>query len=876
MTVATPKPVRRHQFANGLEVLLREDHAAPIVSCWVFYRVGSRNELPGQTGSSHWVEHMQFKGTGRLAKGQIFRDVSRVGGTLNALTSHDWTAYYETVPADHLDLPLSIEADRMVNSVFDPAETEAERTVILSERQGAENQPPYLLYEETTGAAFRAHPYRHAVIGHETDLRAISRDDLYAHYRHFYRPDNAVVVLVGHFAADDALARIERAFGDLPAGNQPGPRIAVEPPQVAERRVILRRPAPTGYLRMAYRVPGARHPDTPALLVLDAILSGGKPLGLGGGGGMGRSARLYRALVAGGLARSAGSDVGLHVDPYLLTVAATALPGVEPGRLEEAAERELERLVAQPVPATELARATKQVNAQYVYSAEGVTNQAFWLGFMEIVDRAERADALVAELEAVAADDLQRVAAAYLQPDQRTVGWLVPDGSNGARAERETAASPNFGLWGLTRNGPRVTKFERDVLPNGTVVIGQPRPEDPSLSVRLRFAGGAVAEPADKPGAALLTARSLLRGTSKRTFEAINAFTDDLGAAISADAGRHEVEISVKCLAADLDAMLALAIEIAADPTFPPEEVERVRRQIATGIREADQDTRATADRLVRRQLFPPPHPLGRRIAGDLDTIETLTRADLVAYAARHLGPNQLTVAIAGGFADVSAAASAVERALAGWDRQAAAPVEAPPPPDRIGASRVSAAIPSKSQADVALGLTTVSRGDPDYYAVDTANLILGRLGLMGRLGATVRDRQGLAYYASSGLEAGREGSVWVARAGVDPANIHRAIGSVLDELGRLAAERVAAEELADAKSYLVGILPLALETNDGVAATLLNIEYFGLGLDYVDRYPGIIRALTREDVQRAAQLHLTAERVAIAVAGPQSDPPAS
>src|SRR5215204_1633553 len=182
------------RLSNGLGVLLQEDHSAPIASIWTWYRVGSRNELPGKTGISHWVEHMQFKGTPRLEKGQIFRDVSRVGGTLNALTSHDWTAYFETLPVGEIGLSLRIESDRMINSLYAPDEVESERTVILSERQGAVNNPGYVLYEEVAGSALRAHPYRHTVIGYESDLRQISRDDLFAHYQRFYHPANAFIV----------------------------------------------------------------------------------------------------------------------------------------------------------------------------------------------------------------------------------------------------------------------------------------------------------------------------------------------------------------------------------------------------------------------------------------------------------------------------------------------------------------------------------------------------------------------------------------------------------------------------------------------------------------------------------------------------------
>ena len=210
----------RERLANGLDVFLVEDHSAPIATFWTWYRVGSRNELPGLTGISHWVEHMQFKGTERIAKGQIFGDVSRIGGTLNALTSQDWTAYHETLPVAQLDLSLTIESDRMSNSLFDTAEVDSERTVILSERQGSENRPGFALYEEVAGTAFRAHPYRHMVIGYEGDLRMMTRNDLYDHYRRHYHPGNAFIVSVGDFSAPELLERIQRKFGDIAQGTQ--------------------------------------------------------------------------------------------------------------------------------------------------------------------------------------------------------------------------------------------------------------------------------------------------------------------------------------------------------------------------------------------------------------------------------------------------------------------------------------------------------------------------------------------------------------------------------------------------------------------------------------------------------------------------------
>ena len=869
-------------LTNGLRVFLREDHGAPIASFWTWYRVGSRDEPPGLTGASHWVEHMQFKGTPNLAKGQIFGDVSRVGGSLNALTSHDWTAYYETLPVERLDLAIGIESDRMLNSLFDPEETESERTVILSERQGARNNPTYLLYEEVVGAAFRAHPYRHMVIGHESDLRTMTRDDLYHHYRRYYHPGNAFVVAVGDFSAEELFERIERAFAPLPAGVAPPVVRAVEPEPVAERRITLRRPAPTSYLRMAYRTPNARDPDTAALLVADAVLSGGKALGLGGGGAMGRSSRLYRALVASGLARGAGSDVGLSLDPYLLMIGVTALPGTDSGSIEATVDEELARLRKEEVPEEELRRALKQVRAQYVYSAEGVTNQAFWLGQMEIVDRHGRADTFVEELERVTAEDVQRVAGKYLDPAVRTVGWLLPDvaGDGGSEVVGDTTTiSPAnfapFHRWSWSV-GPSAASpprgrppFERAVLPNRLVVLGQARPVEPSVVVRFRLHAGAVHDPEGRDGLAAFAARMLPRGTEGRSFARLNETTDALGASLSVDAGRHFVELGVRCLREDLPTLLDLAAEVLRQPRFPEEEIEKVRNELLSGIREADNDTRSSADRALRRLLYPAPHPYGRRTAGELHTVAAINRDDLVAFHRSRYGAAATTVAVVGGIPDVPTAVELVASRFGDWLDEPAPAVPIAPPPSQPAGQRADVSIRGKAQADIAVGFPTLSRVDPAYDAFDTANLILGRLGLMGRLGDSVRDRQGLAYYAFSQVEADRSGSLWVSRAGVDPDNVERAVSSIGSEVRRLGSEHVSAEELADAKSYLTGVLPLALESNGGVAATLLSIEHYDLGLDYLDRYPQRIAALSAADLLAAVRAHLDPDRLAIAVAGP-------
>lgn len=866
-------PTYEQTLGNGLKLLLREDHTAPICSVWTWYRVGSRNELPGKTGLSHWVEHMQFKGTPTLTKGQIFRDVSRVGGTLNALTSQDWTAYFETVPKDKIDLALRIEADRMVNSLFTPEEVESERTVILSERHGSENNPGFALYEEVVGAAFQAHPYRHMVIGHEADLHAITRDDLYEHYRRYYQPHNAFVVAVGDFDAPGLAAEIDAAFKAVTPGSvAPNPVQVVEPTPRGERRVRLEMPSGVPYFRVAFHAPAARSAGLAPLLVMEAILSGGQPMGFGGGGAMGRSSRLYRSLVASGIARSAASDMSITVDPFLFQIGVTGLPDSDLARVEEIVTENLDRLRLEPVADEELSRALRQIEAQYVYSSEGITSQAYWLGHWEIVDKWSRAETFLEEVGAVTAEDVQRVANEVLRADRRTVGWLVPSRTGSAAEDGGATAvfvvPHSWGVDGSTatsRSEPGA--FERTTLSNGIVLLGQDRPTSRSVVLRARLPAGSIHD--TRPGIGYLTGRSTLRGSAGRTYEEISDLTDQLGSSISIDVGREFVEARVRCLRDDLPVMTELLAQTLFSPDFPDEEVERVKAEQLAAIAEADYDTRATADRLMRRAVYPVPNPLGRRVLGEKDLVDGMSAADVRAHHSEAFAPDAMTIAIVGGISGFDRAVGQLEQAFHHWQPRGARKVR----PDLARTSdaglRIEESIPGKTQSDIAAGVATISRLHPDFYALDLANLVLGRLGLMGRLGAEVRDRAGLAYYVFSQLEPRTDGSLWSVRAGVAPENVERAIEAITRELTRLRTEPLDIDEIRDAKSYLIGVLPLALESHDGVAATLLAIEEYGLGLDYLQRYPGIIAAVTSEDVLRAAHEQLPHDQIVIAVAQP-------
>jgi zinc protease len=373
--------VHRARLRNGLLVLLKEIHAAPLISLWTWYRVGSRNEHAGRTGISHWVEHMQFKGSPAFPAGSLDRAVSREGGVWNAMTWLDWTAYYETLPADRVDLGLRLEADRLTNSSFAPKEVAAERTVIISERQGYENEPTFRLSEEVQAAAFRVHSYHHEVVGDVADLSSMSRDDLYNHYRTYYVPNNALVAVAGDFSARVMLDRIRQLFGGIAAGEPPPQAARTEPAQKGERRVTVEGPGETAFVEVAFHAPAATDPDFFPMVVLDSVLAGPSNFNMFSGGISNKTSRLYRALVETELAAGVSGGLAATMDPYLYSITATVRNGKTPEQVLAALDAELRRATDEPIRREEMERAVKQARAIFAYGSETVTNQAFWMGY---------------------------------------------------------------------------------------------------------------------------------------------------------------------------------------------------------------------------------------------------------------------------------------------------------------------------------------------------------------------------------------------------------------------------------------------------------------------------------------------------------------
>ena len=878
-------------LTNGLTILSKEVHAAPVVYFSVYYKVGSRNEVSGQTGLSHILEHMMFKGTRDLPPGSIDHLFQSNGGQINASTGPDFTEYHEEVAADRLELAAHIEADRMENSQFDPAELAHEMTVVRSELEGDNNSPGYDLYSNVfEPAAFTAHPYHWPVIGWRTDVEAVAnrRDIIYGYYRRHYLPNNAVVVMVGDFDTKKALAVCQKYFGVYPAGTLEQRTITPEPPQRGERRVILKRPGTTPQLLIGYHVPATGDPDHLVFDVVSQILSGG------------RSARLYQDLVEKGLAQSAGAGSSDQRDPSLFEFDATPSAGVAVPVVEKALEDEVVKMQATPVSGEELARAVRQISANFVYQNDSVSAQAGQLGTYAAINQPRYLDTYLDKIKRVTPADVQRVAKQYLTVDNRTVAAFDPQPLPPGAAPPPPPVVDNFGsskpvtdprqkavLAALDKsfNGPtqaaktvQVVKPTRVVLPNGMVVIVQENHANKTVALNGLVRAGSLYDPDGKFGLAGTTAAMLGRGAGGKTALELALALESVGANVGVGAATEAANISGTSLSQDFPLLLTTLADELRRPTFPADQLERLRAQTLSGIEEARQDTGGTggagsqAEIAFAQAIYPKGHPYW---APSLDqsalAAKALTRDDLVNFHRTYYRPDT-TVLVVVGDVNTQDVVRQMQAAFGDWAKPASpapallipdvpAPTTAPKPQIIV--------LPDAPQTSLLFGYNGgLKRDSPDFYAAQIMDYVVGGDTFGSRLGKIIRDQNGLAYSVYSSLDAQHGSGPFQVFVGANPKNATRALSLLRQTLSQVRQYGITPDEVRQAKLYLTGEYPLRLETNAGVAGQLAAAEDYNLGLDYIQKRADYYNAVTPAQVNAATQKYLRPDEGVLIIAG--------
>ncbi len=846
--------------ANGLTVLTVPTPVAPVATFCVVYKVGSRNEVTGQTGATHLLEHLMFKGTERFNRDrgtEIARMLQRVGASFNATTWLDRTNYYATVPVEALERVMEIEADRMRNARIREEDLASERTVVLNELERGENDPFDTLLKHTFAAAYLEHPYHHPTIGWRSDVEAVTADVLRTFYDTFYHPDNAVAIVAGAIDEPSVLASVERWFGRIPAGTVPRSAVHTrESEQRGKRRFELHRAGEVGWVALSWHVPGGLHPDLPALDVAAQVLAEGV------------TSRLHQRLV------ETGRCLGVHAfawelhDPGLFQVFATLAPGTPHEEVEAAIREEVARLGAGGPTGEEAARARIQVETSLAFHRESPAQIASALTESVALGDWRR---FVRELERVAAvgpDDVRRVVASYLQETNLTVGWFVPETGFPAASGRGGQPTPRpCRLTGGLEE--RTVRFD---LPGGAELAVVTNPHAPTVTIAgSMLAGRAMA---DDPGRLVpaLTAEMVERGTARHSRIGLARELEDHGLEIAVESPASApslVSLTAQGLARELPRLAGLLVEVLRTPSFPGEELEKVREQRLGRLAQEREETFPQAFGAFTRAIFPPEHPHHRPpIEVREAVLRGIGRDALEAFHRRVWGPASLRLAVVGDV-DPESVREILGEALAGWEGGERVPPAAPKPAERFGGD-VWIDIPDRPNLDVLLGHAGRLRwGDPDQPAAVLANACLGHSTLTSRLGREVRDRAGLTY----GIYSRFFGTIhvpgpWAIAVGVARENLERAIALSRTVFERYAEEGPGEDELEDERLALAGTYTVGLATNAGTARELVTVMTAGLPLDWVDTYPERLRSVTREEVLAAIRRHLHPERLVVAAAG--------
>jgi zinc protease len=857
----------KYTLSNGLEVVLHQDASIPVAAVNVWYHVGSQNEEPDRTGFAHLFEHIMFKGSKHHNR-EYFMPLQEVGANINGSTSTDRTNYYEDVPAEYLELALWLESDRMgfLLDALDQASFDVERDVVKNERrQSYENRPYGLAGQEIRKALFPPnHPYNWQTIGSQEHLDAASLEDVKSFFRRFYAPNNASLAIAGDIDIDETKRMVERYFGSLPPVG-PIPRIQRwVPPLDNEVRLELEDNVQLQRIYLAWVGPPRFDVDEPALDVLISIL------------GEGRSSRLYRSLVyEKQVAREASAYYAAMEIAGEIRVDATVAPGATVEKVEKALFKEIKRLRKKPPSDEEVQRAINRLEAHYVRQMEsvgGFGGRADLLNFYNVfTGDPGTVNKDFDRYTKVTPEDVRRVAKLYLVDGR--VRLVVSPKAQTAPASVEVDRTKQPGAGRTRRFTPPVPL--RFKVGGGFDLLVVEKHDVPTVAVGVYFDGGAVLDPADKPGLGSFTARLLIEGTKTRSSTQIADEGDFIAARPNIGVDRENVVASTEALTRHWPKALELLADVLANPTFPEEEVARVKRERLTDLRRLRDDANAISERVANGLLYGRETPQGHPISGREESVASATRDDVVAHHQRlilHRRPTFLVV----GDVEAEEAIHEVEKAFAGFG---VAVAETPFISQGQGEHDPSLPVrgqsviyvvdkPGAAQSVINAGQVGVARTHPDYVPLVVMNMAFGGQ-FTARLNMNLREDKGYTYGYRSRFDWRKQASSYVAGGSVQTAVTRESLVETLKEFRDLHGERpLSEEEFERARLALIRGFPPTFETPGQVLRRLLDIVHYGLPDDYFVGQVARLESVTLEDVHRVAREHVDPESLSIVVVG--------
>jgi zinc protease len=888
--------VQKSVLENGLTVLTKEIHTAPVVSVQVWYRVGSRNEHCLQmNGISHQLEHLLFKGTHSrpIQFGRLF---SALGSNSNAFTSYDMTAYFGTVSSDKLEALLALEADRMRHALINDEQLESEKRVVISELQGYDNSPDYRLSEALMRQAFPDRPYGMPVGGTKTEVEKFTVEAVRKYYERYYSPENAVLSVTGDFDSAKLQQLIEQTFGKIPTKHasvlkeearhrtleenqfscdtksHPDVLLPHGKAMSGQPSIHLKEPGSAALIEVVYPIPDAQHPDVPALDVMDAILS------------VGRNSRFFENLVEPGLASNVGSYSASLIEPGWYDISVTLNPGQTLKTVDQVLLKTIEAIRSEPVSPEELQRAKTQLIAHFVMSNRDIDSQAGQLAYNQVVTGDYSfSDRYLQRIEQVTAADVQRVAQTYLDIAQRTVGYFEPtqltgEGSPGVSSQQTTENFspgepvdpavvakylPTVDAAPISQSQALPKKFTLD---NGLQVLLLSDHSSPTVTLNGHVLAGNGFDLPGKAGVASLTAETLMGGTQTQDARALAKVLEDRGASLDFSSFREGVEIEGHALASDLNVLLKTLAAVLKDAVFPDSELELSRQQAISNLQMELDDPARLGRRVLQQKLYPPGHPF--HVFPTLESVKSVTKADVLEFYSQRYSPQNTVLALVGDF-DSDQVQSQLKEVLGNWSVKAGQPQTVVKAELPESLERVREPLPGKTQAVTYMGYPGIERRDPRFYAALVLNQILGGDTLSSRLGTEIRDRQGLTYGIYSYFAAGQQAGPFVIEMQTSPEDTEKAIQSTLALLHQLRKSGVSEAELSTAKRTIMNSYPVELASLDTVAQRILANAVDGASIEEIRDFPQRIDAVTMTQIDAAIQDLIQPDHLLIVTAGP-------
>jgi zinc protease len=865
----------KYKLKNGLEVILSEDHRLPLVAVDLWYHVGPANERPGRTGFAHLFEHMMFQGSKHVKANEHFRLLEAAGATdINGTTEFDRTNYFETVPANQLELALWLESDRMgwLLDNLNGRNLANQRDVVRNERRQGESQPYYLPEEGLIHLLYpKNHPYHAYVIGSHADIEAAELKDVRDFFKQYYEPNNASIAIVGDYDPKTIKAVVEKYFGPIPAG-PPVPRIdVVTPPITKERREVITDRVQLPRVYLAWLTPAYFKPGDADADLLALTLGGGK------------SSRLYKKLV---YEKQIAQDVKAEENSAMLgsvfEITATAKPGVKPEELEKAIEQELAAVQKEGITEVELERARNTVETRKI---EGLQRLGGFGGVADMLDLYNHYTGDpgylpkdLARYENATRESVRNLAQT-LTPNSRAVVYGVPGEKvvhdvpkrPEPKLEEKVAGGPGNDAWRATppkagkMSSPLLPVPKQFTLPNGMQVYLVEQHNLPVLTAELAVLRGSEANPVDRPGLASFTAQMLNEGTEKRTSPQLADDIARIGATLAASSTADATLITGGSLKKNSDRLFDLLSDVAIHPAFREEEIERVRKRRLTALIQQNDQPHTVAQRVLLREVYGEKCPYGYLESGTPKSTQATARTDLVKFYRGGFAPQDSALIVAGDITEAQLKAEA-RKYFGGWTGQATAS-KAPVVENTVTRRVVIVDKPHAPQSAVHIGQVGLERRNPDYAAVSVMNDILGGL-FSSRINLNLREAHGYTYGAFSYYQFRRGTGPFTIGSMIRTDVTAPAVKEVFHEVEKMRAAEVSPAELAMAKESNVRGLTAQFETTRLTAHTISNLFVYGLPLDYYRTLPGKFESVSAADVLRAADKYLAPDKMVVVVAG--------